>query len=111
MRVLGSSVLTFEAIILGLAVLVAVNVSGISWATATSTGIALIVLCFAAIAVITRPMGIVLGSLVQVAVIASGAVVPVMPLLGLIFGTLWILAVVLGRRVDAAKAAAATTAK
>ena len=106
MRVLGSSVLTFEAIVLGLAVLVAVNVSGISWAVAGGIGAGLVLLCVAAIAVITKPLGVLLGSLVQVGVLASGAAVPVMPVLGLIFGTLWVLAVVLGRRVDAAKAAA-----
>lgn len=105
MRVLGSSVLTFEAIVIGLAVLVAVNVSGLSWGVAAGTGAALIVLCFAAVAVITKPLGIVLGSLVQLAALASGAVVPVMPMLALIFGTLWVLAVVLGRRVDAVRGA------
>lgn len=107
MRVLGSSVLTFEAIIIGLAVLVAVNVSDISWTAAGGAGLVLVVLCFAAIAVITKPAGIALGSIVQLGLIAAGAIVPVMPILGLIFGTLWILAVVLGRRVDAAKAQAA----
>lgn len=41
------------------------------------------------------------GSAVQIVLIASGAVVPVMYLLGAVFAALWITSLVLARRVEA----------
>jgi hypothetical protein len=109
MRVLGSAVLIFQAIVLGLAIPVAIVIGGLPALTSGAVGAVLIVLCLAATAVISRPVGWVLGSIVQVGTLLAGIVVPGLLILGLIFGGLWITALVLGRRVDAAKAARADT--
>jgi hypothetical protein len=110
MRVLGSAVLIFQAIILGLAIPVAIVIGGQPPLTAGIVGAGLIVLCVAATGVITRPLGWVLGTLVQVGTILAGLVVPGLLVLGLIFAALWGTALVLGRRVDAAKASRASMA-
>ena len=47
----------------------------------------------------TRPV-LVLGSVLQVLVIAAGAVVPVMYALGAIFAGFWVLAIWMGRRAE-----------
>jgi hypothetical protein len=109
MRVLGSAVLIFQAIVLGLAIPVAIVIGELPAATSGVVGAALILLCIAATAVISRPVGWVLGSLVQIGTLVAGLVVPGLVILGLIFAALWVTALVLGRRVDAAKAAAAGT--
>lgn len=107
MRVLGNAVLIFQIIVLALAIPVAIVVSGVPAVTAGWTAGVLIVLAIAAMGVITKPAGLVLGTAVQVGTLVAGLVVPTLLLLGIIFAVLWGFAVVLGRRVDRAKAAAA----
>lgn len=107
MRVLGNAVLAFQIIVLALAIPVAVVVTGVPLAIAGTTAGVLIVLAIAAMRVITRPAGFVLGTVVQVGTVVAGLVVPTLLLLAIIFAVLWGFAVVLGRRVDRAKAAAA----
>ena len=53
---------------------------------------------------ITRPGGIQLGWVLQVALIAGGFVVPAMFFLGVLFAGLWWASVHFGRKVDEAKA-------
>lgn len=53
---------------------------------------------------ITRPGGIQLGWALQIALLASGFVVPMMFILGLAFGGLWWASVHYGRRIDEVKA-------
>lgn len=107
MRVLGNAVLAFQIIVLALAIPVAVVVTGVPLEIAGTTAGVLIVLAIAAMRVITRPAGFVLGTAVQVGTLIAGLVVPTLLLLAIIFAVLWGFAVVLGRRVDRAKAAAA----
>ena len=75
MRRLCATVLIFEVVVIGLAIPVAITIAHARPAAAGGT-----------------------GGVLQVAVIATGVVVPAMYGLGIIFGALWLTAIWLGRR-------------
>lgn len=102
MRVLGTSVFVFEAIVVALFIPVA-YFTGIlaDGATAAWVGVAMVVLCILAAAFVMRPFGVVFGWIVQAVVIASGLLVPMMFVLGLVFAILWGVAIHFGRKADA----------
>jgi len=105
MRVLTSSVLVMQAIVLGLAIPVAVVAGGqprgVGWLLA-----GLAVGCLALLGMVGRRSFVALGWGMQVAVIACGFFEPMLFLLGAVFAALWWTAVRLGRRSDAAQSAA-----
>lgn len=105
MRVLGTSVLIFEAIVVGLFIPVAYFTGSASGSTGAWVGVVLAVLCVAAAALLKYRVGLALGWVVQVLLIASGVLVPLMYVLGVLFAALWVTAVVLARRADQAAAA------
>jgi hypothetical protein len=108
MRRLCATVLIFEAIVIGLAIPVAITVGHVSPHAAGPAGGGLAgagVLIATAIA--WRSLGpavlraaLVAGSILQLLMIASGAVVPAMYALGAIFAVLWVIAIVLGRNAE-----------
>ena len=104
MRTLCSSTLISEFLVIGFAGLVAMKSDDHSMATVwTVCGIGMllsVLLC----GMITRPGGVQLGWALQIALIASGFVVPTMFFLGAIFAVLWWASVHYGRKVDEAKA-------
>ncbi|MEI2765720.1 MAG: DUF4233 domain-containing protein [Dermatophilaceae bacterium] len=63
-------------------------------------GSALAVVCLLAAGLMRSPVGVTLGWLVQLACFATAVVVPFMALVGLIFGTLWVVCLVQGHRID-----------
>lgn len=63
-------------------------------------GSLLAVLCILDAGLLRRPWGITLGWLLQVATFACAFIVPVMLLVGLLFGGLWLFALMQGRRMD-----------
>jgi hypothetical protein len=63
-------------------------------------GSLLAVLCILDAGLLRRPWGITLGWVLQVATVACAFVVPTMLLVGLLFGALWLTALVQGRRMD-----------
>ena len=63
-------------------------------------GSVLAVLCILDAGLLRRPWGITLGWLLQVATLLSALVVPMMLAVGLIFGALWVTALVQGGRMD-----------
>jgi hypothetical protein len=103
MRVLGSTVLVFEAIVVLLAIPIAINVSDANATFALVIGIALAGLLILTVGVITKPIAVPIGWVLQVLVIAAGIVVPTMFLVGGIFALLWFFAVRNGQRVDRAR--------
>ncbi len=105
MRVLGTSVLAFEAIVAALFIPVA-YFSGLvtNGATAAWAGAILAVLCIVAAGTIMRPYGVALGWAVQVLFVAAGLIVPLMYILGLVFAALWWGALRYGREADRARA-------
>jgi hypothetical protein len=104
MRTLCASTLIGEFFIVGFAGLVAMQTSDLSAGTVwTVSGIAM-ALCVLLCGVITRPGGVQLGWALQIALIASGFVVPTMFFLGACFAGLWWASVHFGGKVDEAKA-------
>jgi hypothetical protein len=106
MNRIAATVLSLEAIVIGLAIPVAIGVSDVDASTAVPVGLALVVACVTAAALVRRgPIGYYLGSVLQVVAITLGLVVPVMFALGGIFAVLWFLTLRLGREVERADAA------
>lgn len=103
MRMLGASVLTMESLVIAFALLVAKDLSVRSQVPAGILGGVLALLCLVAAGLLKRSVGWVLGSLVQVGLIAMGLVVPMMYLLGLLFAGLWVAAIVVGRMGERAR--------
>ncbi|MFG2589332.1 DUF4233 domain-containing protein [Streptomyces sp. NBC_01166] len=104
MRTLCASTLIGEFFVIGFAGLVAMKSDDMSMAmvwTVCGIGMLLsVLLC----GVITRPGGVQLGWALQIVLVLSGFFVPMMFILGVIFGALWWASVHYGRRIDEAKA-------
>lgn len=102
MRVLGSSVLAMEIMVMGFAVLLA---SKDHTSPALIWGGVLAALLVVAAATLRIRVGWVLGSVLQLALIGYGFVVTPLFFLGTLFMGLWIAAIVVGRKGEAARAA------
>jgi len=101
MRRLCATVLIFEVVVIGLAIPVAITIGHARPAQAGVVGGVLAVAALVIAGLVGRPgqgWTLVGGTVLQVAVIAIGIVVPVMYGLGAIFGALWLTAIWLGRR-------------
>ena len=110
MRQLCGTVLMMEAIILGLAITPAIVLEHANRTLAGGIGGALAVCALLLSGVVGRPRrgwALKAGTVLQVAVIAAGVVVPVMYVLGVIFAALWVTGIWLARRHAAPRTAAA----
>jgi uncharacterized protein DUF4233 len=100
-RRLCSTVLIFEVVVIGLAIPVAITIAHARPAATGVTGGALAAAALVIAGLVGRPgqgWALVAGTVLQVAVIATGVVVPAMYALGVIFGALWLTAIWLARR-------------
>jgi Protein of unknown function (DUF4233) len=100
-RRLCATVLIFEVVVIWLAIPVAINIAHAKPGPAAVVGGALALAALVIAALVGRPgqgWTLVGGTVLQVAVIATGVVVPAMYGLGVIFGALWLTAIWLGRR-------------
>jgi hypothetical protein len=100
-RRLCATVLIFEVVVIGLAIPVAITIGHARPAQAGVVGGVLAVAALVIAGLVGRPgqgWTLVGGTVLQVAVIATGIVVPAMYALGAIFGALWLTAIWLGRR-------------
>jgi len=97
---LCATVLLMEAIVIGLSIPVAVQISRASPRAAgiAGGGAAVAAVLLAVLARKRLSWTLVGGSLLQLLVIAAGAIVPVMYFLGAIFAALWIIGILLGYR-------------
>ncbi len=104
MRVLTSSVLIMEAIVLLLAIPVALMVDDrpgwVAWVL-----VALALMCLLLPGLFNRPYFLPVGWALQVAVILAGFAAPMLFGLGAVFAALWWTAVHLGRKADAGRPA------
>ncbi|GHC42515.1 DUF4233 domain-containing protein [Streptomyces flavofungini] len=111
MRTLCSSTLIGEFLVIGFAGLVAMKDPDLEMSTVwTVCGVAMalsVLLC----GMVTRPGGVQLGWALQIALIASGVVVPMMFFMGAMFAALWWASVHFGRKIDEAKARFAAMAE
>lgn len=108
MRSLASIVLGFEFLVLALVTPVMISVADVEPGTALPLCLGLAVLALVAAGLLRNQVGYALGWIVQVGSIGLGFVVPVMFVLGIAFAAFWVASIVLGRRIDEAKAAAQT---
>jgi Protein of unknown function (DUF4233) len=101
MRRLCATVLIMEAIVIGLAIPVAITIEHVPHRSAAIAGGVLAVAAVLLAGVVGRPhqgWALTAGSVLQVAVIAAGTLVPAMYALGALFAALWATAIWLGRR-------------
>jgi len=100
-RVLGSAVLVMEFFVMCFAMLIAKEHE-------TSTliaGAVIAILFLLTPGLLKKRAGWILASILQFALIGYAVVVPSLAILALIFGGLWIAAIVVGRKGEAARAA------
>jgi hypothetical protein len=99
---LSATVLILEAVVIALTIVPAIKLANV---TPESAGIVAGIATVAAIVLagLARrqlPVTLVGGSILQVLIIASGAVLPAMYILGAIFTLLWVTGIWLGYRVE-----------
>jgi hypothetical protein len=99
---LCATVLAMEVIVIALAIPVATHIDHLSPKTAGLTGgiAAVLALLLALLARRQLVLTLIAGSLLQLFVIVSGDIVPVMYFLGGIFAALWAIGIWLGWRVE-----------
>jgi hypothetical protein len=102
MKVLGASVLIAESMTMGFAILLAMKDAPQS---AIIYGCVVSFLLFVAAGLVRFPGGFVFGSLMQIAMIAFGFVEPSFFIIGVVLIGLWVAAIVVGRKGEAARAA------
>jgi len=102
MKVLASSVVAMEIMVMGFAVLLA---SKNHSAMALIWGGVIAALLVVAAATLRTRVGWILGSVLQLALIGYGFVTTPLFFLGTLFAGLWIAAIVVGRKGEAARAA------
>ena len=102
MRMLASSVLIMEVFIMGFAMLLAKDNQS---SLAIIIGIVVALLMLLTPGLLKKRIGWILGSLLQIAMIGYAVFVPSMAFVGALFGGLWIAAIVVGRKGEAARAA------
>lgn len=101
MRVAALSVLIFEVIIIWLAYIGMIQVSGVNLAIAAAwSGIAT-VLCLMATAGLRKGWGYLVGWFAQLVLIGLGLLTPWMYAMGIIFAMIWATCIILGRRIEA----------
>lgn len=102
MKVLASAVLAMEIMIMGFAVLLASkdhSASTLVW------GGVIAALLVVAVVMLRKPVGWILGSVLQVAIIGYGFVTTPLFFLGSLFLGLWVAAIIVGRKGEAARSA------
>lgn len=102
MKVLASSVLAMEIMVMGFAVLLASKNHSTSALICGGVVAALLVV---AAATLRTVVGWILGSVLQIALIGYGFVATPLYFLGTLFMGLWIAAIIVGRKGEAARAA------
>ena len=101
MRILGATVLVMEALTLSFGLLLAMSSADTIWLWA---GGALALLLILTAGLLKRRSGWIIGSILQVGVFAYGFVVTAMFAMGVLYAGLWIAAIVVGRKGEAARA-------
>ncbi|WP_406352236.1 DUF4233 domain-containing protein [Streptomyces sp. NBC_00658] len=111
MRTLCASTLIGEFFVIGFAGLVAMKDPDLATSTVWTVCGILMALSVLLCGMITRPGGVQLGWALQIALVASGFIVPTMFILGVAFGALWWASIHYGRKIDEAKARFASQAQ
>ena len=100
MRVVLMTVLIFEMIVFGLAIPVMIFISNVPAAAAAGFGGGAALLALVAAGLLRSGVGYVLGWLTQLAGLALGFLTTLMFIVGMLLAAVWVLAFVLGKRLD-----------
>lgn len=103
MRQLCGTVLIMEAVIIGLAIAPAIALEHVHAGTAGAMGGGIALLSIVLAGMVGRPRmrwALYAGSALQILVIVSGIVIPVMYVLGVIFAAFWFTGIWLARKVE-----------
>ena len=95
-----SIVLLLEAILLFFVTLVVFGLKILSPALAFGGGAAFVVVILITIALLRWPIGVAIGWLIQLALIALGLLTPIMYVIGAGFAAFWVWCFVRGRQID-----------
>ena len=98
-RMLCSSVLVAEALVVLFAVLVALRLTDVPDTVLWAGGGVIALVCFLLCGMLRAPWAYAAGGAVQVALVASGLLVPAMFVIGALFAGLWVTCLVLVRRI------------
>ena len=101
MRILGAAVLAMEAFVVGFALLLAKDAHH---GLAIWLGIFLMIALILNSGIMKRRSGWIIGSFLQVGLIAYGFVLTAMFFMGALFAGLWVAAIVVGRKGEAIRA-------
>lgn len=104
MRILGATVLVMEALTLSFGLLLAMSSTSSVDTIWLWAGGALVLLLILTAGLLKRRSGWIIGSILQAGVIAYGFVVTAMFSMGALYTALWIAAIVVGRKGEAARA-------
>jgi hypothetical protein len=107
---LGSIVLGFELLVVFLGALVLFGLHTLPAGLALGGGAAVIVLMILAIALLRNTVGVVLGWLAQLIVVAAGFLVPAFFIVGVIFTAMWTYCMITAARIDRNNQAASRAA-
>ncbi len=102
-ELLGSIVLVFEAVVVGLAALVVNGLGGASPAVALGGGAALCIALFATAALLRYPWAPTVGWILQGLMILCGIFVTMMFVIGALFAAVWTYAMFNGVKIDREK--------
>jgi len=108
-RQFAATILVLEAFVVFFAGLVAFGLREVNPAVIGIGGGALVLSLVLAAGMLRRPGGYVVGSVLQVPLLATAFVVPMMLVVGLIFAALWVTGLRLGGRIDRERAERLTT--
>ena len=92
--------MVLEALVVFFALLVAVSLSDVDAGLAVAVGATLSALCVLTAGLLRFRWALVVGSVLQVLIVVTGLVVPLMFFLGTVFAGFWVAALVLGRKAD-----------
>ncbi|MBB1510866.1 DUF4233 domain-containing protein [Tessaracoccus sp. MC1756] len=101
MRSAAMSVLLFEVIIIWLAYIGMIQVSGIDLAVAAVWSAVATLLCIGGLAGLRKRWGYLVGWAAQAVLIGLGVLTPWMYAMGIIFALIWATCVILGKRIEA----------
>lgn len=104
MKRLCATLLVLQAVVTALSIPVAISVAHADAATAAFIGGGLAVAGLVIAGLLRYRWAYIAGTVLQILVIATGFMVPVMFLLGIIFASLWVTVIWLARRVENAPA-------
>ena len=97
---LGAIVLGFEVLVVFLGALVLFGLKSLPAPVALGGGAALVVLMIVAIALLRYPIGVILGWLIQLIVVAAGFLVPAFFIVGAIFTAMWTYCMITASRLE-----------